>query len=452
MRTAGLLFLVLSVTGTVLAQTPSPAAPADSTTVANDQVTEKQIPPPLTEPDPVSTGEVTDISVVSEHGDEATVKDSGTDSIAPVDLNTTDTSTAQTETTPIIEEIEEDLILDGGEESILAPVATEPSIRQNQDSSDSGAAPQQSAEIADSSAVPSDAQLNARSKMISRIPTTTATEETPKPLLIEKTQSINFAKNYKEYRSPKVAILLSLLVPGAGQAYSHNKLKAGIFGAVEVAFIAAGAIVGYKGNQKIKAARSFANEHYFIDSMATYYEYLIKKNEGFDTLIFYGEYEDFLSQESKKSQRFYNDISDDKRPYVQGWDDVAPRFDSNFDPINPSDSGTYITNQEEDSTYLVSFVDSNGDTSDAAFGFSENQKTFSKKLSKANVYFRWSKGLFSMLLVNHIISAIDAGITAKAYNDQLLGKTSLWQKINIRENFVRTPGGTAQGYALEVRF
>lgn len=455
MRIAGFLFFVLLVTGTVLAQTPSPATTTDTNTVTTDQaVAETQIPPPLAKPDTVSTSEITDTLVVTESGDTATVEDSGTDSIAPADSNTTDASTTQTETAPIIEEIEEDLILDGGEESILAPVATEPSIQQNPDSSDSGAVRQQSAETADSSAVSSDAQLNAHNKMISRIPNTPTTEATPKPLLIEKTQSINFAKNYKEYRSPKVAILLSLLVPGAGQAYSHNKLKAGIFGAVEVAFIAAGAIVGYQGNQRMKAARSFADEHYSIDSMSTYYTFMSNSNEliDFDSLVFYGEYNDFLNQSSKKSQSYYNDISDDKRPYIQGWDDVTPRFTSDFVPINNSDSGTYIVNPAEDSTYLVSFVDNNGDTSDAAFGFSENQKTFSKKLSKANVYFRWSKGLFSMLLVNHIISAIDAGITAKAYNDQLLGKTSLWQKINLRENFVRTPGGTAQGYALEVRF
>ena len=67
-------------------------------------------------------------------------------------------------------------------------------------------------------------------------------------------KSINFAKNLKDYRSPKIAILLSLLFPGAGQAYAKNYLKTGIFGAVEVALITAGTMFGLKGKEQIEKA------------------------------------------------------------------------------------------------------------------------------------------------------------------------------------------------------
>ena len=84
--------------------------------------------------------------------------------------------------------------------------------------------------------------------------------------------------------------------------------------------------------------------------------------------------------------------------------------------------------------------------------FFRKPEKFSKKISESNKYYRISKGVLTMLLVNHIMSAIDAGITAKAHNDQLLGKESFWQRINIEQQTVQTVNGTASGYALQVIF
>ena len=358
----------------------------------------------------------------------------------------------------VIQEMDEDLILEGGEENILAPVTIETPV-QLPSPPDSSVTTKTAVSDSGSLSIAGEDSLSKQQKtVLPHYPSSAMpkVEEDSKPLAIEKTLSINFAKNYKEYRSPKLAILLSLLVPGVGQAYSHNKIKTGIFGFVEVAFIAAGAIVGYQGNKKMKNARSFADNHYNFDSLTSYYNSLEIKNPEIDSQVFisYISYDDFKkeAEAGNKSQSYYNHISHEVSPYIQGWDDVSPRFDENFDPINTSDSGKYIVNEDPDSSYLVYFVNNNGDTSEAQFGFSPNQKLFNQKLSKANSYFRWSKSLFTMLLINHVVSAIDAGITAKAFNDKLLGKKSVWQRFNLNETIVHTPVGPAQGFALEVRF
>ena len=453
MRIQGIIVLVLGISVIVAAQT------TDSTSRSSDDslsITTTNVPA-AGSISTQSTDTASDNTEVLSSPDTADTVLSVSDTVS----STADTPDSAEKTLaapdqgPIIEETEEDLILDGGEESILAPIATEPPVQPVSVTSDSAATPQTSG-TSDSAVVKTDVPPNEQKKVITHYPAEAMPkiEDTPKPVLIEKTQSINFAKNFKEYRSPKVAILLSLLVPGTGQAYAHHKLKAGIFGAVEVAFIAAGAIVGYQGNKRTKEAHSFADTHYSMDSISDYHSLLtgFESEIDFDSVVFYGEYDQFERDASKKNQSYYDNINRADGPYVQGWDDVIPHPESDFSEAFTTDSGTYVFSQDPDSIYLAYFIDKQGDTIDVQFGFSDNQKNYSKQLSKANSFFRWSKSLFSMLLINHIVSAVDAGITAKAYNDKLLGKTSLWQNINLKEKVVSTPVGPAQGYSLEVRF
>ena len=450
MRIQGIIVLLSCIGGIAIAQN------ADSLPVASDDSTSITT---ATAVRPASLQSTDSSAIINEAQSSTVVPDtvaSASKSISANVVKTADSSASSSDTMnkgPVIEEIEEDLILDGGEESILTPVAAEPPV-QPLPVPDDSTAQQQTVGNTDST----DSLAEKRKKMISHYPAEAMpkVENTPKPLLIEKTRSINFAKNFKEYRSPKLAILLSLLVPGTGQAYAHHKLKAGIFGAVEVAFITAGAIVGYQGTKHVNAARSFADDHYSLDSMSAYHQLLtgLETDSGinFDTAVFYGEYNQFESDASGKKQSYYDNIKQVDGPYIQGWDDVIPRPGTDFSEVYATDSGTYVFSDNPDSIYLAYFINNEGDTVDAQFGFSDNQHIYRKKLSKANSFFNWSRGLFSMLLINHIVSAVDAGITAKAYNDKLLGKSSFWQNINLKEKVVSTPAGPAQGYTLEVRF
>lgn len=353
----------------------------------------------------------------------------------------------------IINEFEEELILDGGEEPLIAPINLQ-KITGKSDTSDTSSSTQRVTTSPDTSNITTETvdknhgpvtHESAKKLIIPPI-------ETMQPLQIEKIKSINFAQNVSNYRSLKVAIMLSLLVPGSGQAYAHNYLKTGIFGTIEVAMIGASAALGIQGNRKVRDARSFADKHYSADNFSDYYNTLVS-NLG-DSLvqnqIFYGEENPlpFSKNAADKNDNFYKDIGESDRPYVYGWDDVLPTVKNSFD-IAPSES-MYV--RDLDTSYLVYFINENSDSSKHQFGFSENQKTFSKKIANANTYYRWSSKVLWGLIANHIASAIDAGITAKAYNDYLLGKESVWQKINIKETFVDASNGLSTGLALEVRF
>ncbi|MBN1307649.1 MAG: hypothetical protein JXA18_07025 [Chitinispirillaceae bacterium] len=354
----------------------------------------------------------------------------------------------------IIEESEEELILDGGEEAIIAPPAAE-TVPQEPLSGDSQKV------LAPASADSSSGEIDSASGEQQKEPAfqypasamPKISDAPPQPMRIEAMQSINFAKNFKEYRSLKVAMFLSLLVPGAGQAYAHNLVKTGVFGAVEIGLIAAGAIVGFNGKRKWEYAHDYADKNFSVDSFAVYYKNLKSRIPDIDSQLFatYVSVDTFYLEAREKNQDYYNYISHEVSPYIHGWNDVRPRFDASFEIIS-DEHGVYVAHPDPDSSYLVYQIYENGDSSLAQYGFSEHQKEFNRRLSKSNSYYRWSKSLFTILVLNHIASAIDAGITAKAYNDKLLGKRSFWQKLNIRESYVSTPTGPANGLALEVRF
>jgi len=357
-----------------------------------------------------------------------------------------------------VEESEENLILDGGEESLLPTMQSKPVEKTSvvSDSLKNDEAPAATATTTTDSLQPENQAATAESAPqaapISPVPVPTETE---KPLQIEQTQSINFAKNFKEYRNPKTAILLSLLVPGAGQAYAHDYFKTGIFGAVEISMITVGTVLRYTGSQKWKKAQKFADNHYTLDKFNEYYSRLVGHFTDTATLAQIFEPDSnadyFLSHAGKKDDEYYNSIRDYNSPYVHGWDDAAPGFDDDFNIVKGDHEGEFFF--DEENPYLVYYITPAGDTTEfSRYGFSQHQTDYNDKLSAANNDYRWSQRVFTMLLINHIASAIDALITAKAYNDRLLGKKTAWQRINLHDTYVQTPKGTAQGLALEVRF
>jgi hypothetical protein len=114
------------------------------------------------------------------------------------------------------------------------------------------------------------------SKVVEPIPTAPVVVEKPKaaaaaPVKIENADSINFAKSLKNYRNPKIAMLLSLIFPGAGEVYSKNYVRAGIFGALEAGVIITGVVFNSKAKKEMDNAHDYADKHYSSEDLITFY-------------------------------------------------------------------------------------------------------------------------------------------------------------------------------------
>lgn len=392
-------------------------------------------------------------------------KGSDDDSMSDTDDNSRESvEQPESEDEKVFSDSEDELILDGGEESILGEEqlvpreelqeTLEPSKMVQED--DSGE--QREDEDRDSLSEKMKQSYRPDPETVKRVKSVEGRPEIPSPqdsvkleektpVRIEKMQSINFAENVSRYRSPKLAMLMSFLVPGTGQAYARCGWRAGLYGAVEAAIIGIGATFGVKGKNAKKDAKEFANEHYDFKHFDKYYN-VLSRHVGDDTLseLFSSPSVDtFKNIYERKSEDFYKLLRDKDNPFIHGWEDVTPGFDSITFVV---DDQNY--RQVTDSLYLVYRAGS--DSTKAQFGFSEYQKEYDKMMSESNSHYRVSKNVLTLLIVNHIVSALDAGITARAYNDKLLGKQSVWQNINLKEQQIATVSGILNGYVLQVRF
>jgi hypothetical protein len=287
------------------------------------------------------------------------------------------------------------------------------------------------------------------------------------PLVINDGRTINFAQNLKEYRSPRIAMLLSLLVPGLGQAYSRSYVKAGAFGAAEVAVIGVAAYLNSVGKAKKREARRFADENFDPDMLRKYearlrdYDAQLREKPdnpvGIDTLIFSYYDADFYAAAESKQTLYYESIRD--MHFTPGWKDSDPGFDGIFsdaDTIRGA-HGVYVRSKPEVAEllyFITRVLDETGRAVNegSILGFSPAQAEYDRLVRNSNAYYDAVNYTLYALLLNHIASAIDAGFTARAYNARLLGRESVWNNVSIGTQYVFTGSDVSPGLALKVRF
>ncbi|MBN2188573.1 MAG: hypothetical protein JW699_03885 [Chitinispirillaceae bacterium] len=364
---------------------------------------------------------------------------------------------------------DEELILDGGEEYLLgkekplrttgalsgSPVEPE-TIREKFVGTDSGPAAVQAPvtvplPVSDGFA---DSAASASTFSVAAVK--------PPPADAGKEHAINFARNLKEYRSPKLAMLMSLILPGSGQIYARSNLWAAAFGIIEAAVVGTGLALSAKARKVKKQARDFADRHYdttrvrsYLDSLSQFLPTMFpldtlaghKADSIYNEVIFLaGEDSSFFFDAKSGNDSYYGYLDRGaSSPFIRGWDDVKPIFTSGGFQCDSTPYGVY----GGDTAYLV-FLKS--DPAGAMYGASASQEHYSGLLRDSRNWSGYSRSTFLSLLINHVASSVMAGIAAKSHNDALLGKESVWRRVGLEQQYVFTGSETAPGYALKVSF
>jgi hypothetical protein len=367
--------------------------------------------------------------------------------------------------------VDEDLILEGGEEDLLdqAKVASKKAAQAKKIAADStrGAGQPQAAQPATAGtgtpgapAIPTPASLT--------VPNNAAAAPAAEPAVpttIENAHSLNFANNLRQYRSPKLAMLMSLILPGSGEIYAQSNIWAAGFVVVEAALLTGGISLAKTAAVKKQAAHTYADQHYSVDSMKQYdsllHKYLATANpnmsqQGIDSLYYQQIFTDsenvkFFQQAGNKSDAFYSLInSGQSSPFIRGWDDVTPSVFTANGFQQPFDTMKYSvkTGTIPDSSY---FLQLKSDSS-LLFGQSAHQEIYNGMVQNSLKWSNYSRDVFLTLIVNHLASALAAGILAKKHNDELLGQQSFWSHIGVDVAYVNTGSQTVPAYALQVRF
>jgi len=146
----------------------------------------------------------------------------------------------------------------------------------------------------------------------------------------------------------------------------------------------------------------------------------------YDTAIYD---KDFFIAAGNKETYYYERIRE--KYLTPGWID----FDPGIDEI------------------LKLIIDENSRFDDSWFGTSRFQATYNSMMKSSKSRFDAVNYTLYAILINHIVSAIDAGFTARAYNSYLLGKDdSVWNRFSVEQQYVFTGSEMTPGIALRVKF
>jgi hypothetical protein len=282
------------------------------------------------------------------------------------------------------------------------------------------------------------------------------------PVVVTDGRTINFAQNLSEYRSPRVAMLLSLLVPGLGQAYSRSYAKAVAFMSVEVAGIGVAAYFGSVGRSKKRDAHRFADANFCVEQLRAYDARLRQEFAAREILIddmIYPRYDStFFNAAMRGQSYFYESIRD--RHFTPGWMDNAPDIEDILaaGPDTIVTSGGRFVLFEPEAPHLFYMITRVVDRRPGSFGdnwmlgYSSDQARYNRLINDANSYHDAVNYTLYVILLNHIASAIDAGFTARAFNARLLGRESVWERVSIEQQYVFTGSEVSPGLAFRVRF
>ncbi len=206
-------------------------------------------------------------------------------------------------------------------------------------------------------------------------------------------------------KSPWIAGAMSLVVPGAGEAYAGSYVKAALFIVVDVALWAAAYSYDKRGDRQTDHFQDFANAHWSVKEYADYALHNLAPPGDWESNLFIPGTQDRPPWEQVNwsvlnameraiggtaqgqyyshtlapynDQQYYEMIG--KYPqFNQGWDDAPPNF-SYGDPVTPR------------------------------FHF------YSLERAKANDYYTTASTYVTIAVVTHVLSAADAAWSAGSY-------------------------------------
>lgn len=268
------------------------------------------------------------------------------------------------------------------------------------------------------------------------------------PVKVSKVNGIDEMKG--RYKSPRKALFMSLVIPGSGQMYvggsGFTYARGGVYLALEAALWGSWYYFSvHKYDQQVKKYKKFAKAHYSIgryergmrdlyNADAVNYESEFRRRylgtresfcEGiFGTATMHGCYD--RDKLYKNEQSYYNDFVNSPKSLKKEMEEIS--FDSPSEVYQLIADNAYVLGWDdvEDVAIATALGLEDPDSPTEKLGTSSRQKEYRSLRSKANDYADMQAWFFGGLILNHIISAVDAALSANSHNKALYEEDLSW--------------------------
>ncbi|MBF0430980.1 MAG: hypothetical protein HQK83_06850 [Fibrobacteria bacterium] len=260
-----------------------------------------------------------------------------------------------------------------------------------------------------------------------------------------------------KYRSPKKALFMSLLVPGLGQAYVGHYIRGSLYFALEIGLgISWRHYVVVKHDRQVKKYESFADEHWsnkthedeIKDIFSNDYsedpeimKVVLPHREAFCNSIFH---------ESSSSLETCLEFSDQQSGTIKPYSDLPHYIDAQEEPEDRDDVSKYRqeTYQDLHTFYELigkydEFITGWDDAQDVEWldssvtGTSLRREDYRQMRRKASEYSRMQAWFLGGIVLNHLVSAVDAAISARFHNKKLYQTDVKWyDRVKLDSYFV----------------
>ena len=253
------------------------------------------------------------------------------------------------------------------------------------------------------------------------------------------------------YKSPRKALFFSLVVPGSGQLYvggskfnyvrgaAYLALEAGLWGSWYYYSV-------YKYDRQVSRYRKFAKNHF---KASQYEEKMHDLRNSLDDSDEEAKFvERYLASRESYCKSIYGNASTN-RCYIEGEEMTSDinhvnHVNGKFSLYN---SGSYYSNIASSAYVLgwdevadetpVSALNLSKNAETVALGTSANLKIYRGMRNKANDYADLQAWFFGGLILNHLVSAVDAAWAAHAHNKVLYEEELSWfDRLHFEGGFV----------------
>ena len=270
------------------------------------------------------------------------------------------------------------------------------------------------------------------------------------PVKVSKVHGIDEMKG--QYRSPRKALFLSLVIPGSGQLYVGGSKFTYARGVIYLA-LEAGLWAGwyynsvYKYDKQVDKYKKFANEHYSIGRYEnSMYDLFHSLNDASEESRFVERY---MSSRQSFCEALYGSgnnrgcYTGKQLPYAKESDHKRNFGDKpeNLDKERKKQDfyeasevyqiiggATYVLGWDDvDSVAIVDALDlADPNSETVSLGQSSNRNKYRSMRNKANDLADMQAWFIGGLILNHLVSAVDAALTANSHNKSLYEEDLSW--------------------------